>query len=84
MRDRCQICRSSTFSANSILVTSYSLPATADSVGFPYQSDCFSERQNFFETPSTRTKTSSFEGGVECPESRVEGNEEEIEFIFRA
>ena len=52
--------------------TFYSLPATADSIGFPYQSDFFSDRQNFFETPSTRTRTSSFEGGVEWPESRVE------------
>jgi hypothetical protein len=25
----------------------------------PYQSDRFNERQNFFETPSTRTRTSS-------------------------
>jgi hypothetical protein len=41
----------------------------------PYQRDFFSDRQNFFETPSTRTRTSSFEGGVECPESSVEGNE---------
>jgi hypothetical protein len=44
-----------------LLFTSYSLPATADFVGFPYQSDFFSERQNFFETLSTRTRTSSSE-----------------------
>jgi hypothetical protein len=50
----------------------------------PYQSDFFSERQNFFETPSTRTRTSSSEGEVEGPESSVEGNEAEFEFIFRA
>ena len=31
----------------------------------PYQSDFFSDRQNFFETPSTRTRTSSSEGGDE-------------------
>jgi len=55
------------------LVTSYSLPATADFVGPPYQSDFFSERQNFFETPSTRTRTSSSEGGVEGPEARAIG-----------
>ena len=37
--------------------TFYSLPATAHFVGFPHQSDFFSERKNFFETPSTRTRT---------------------------
>jgi hypothetical protein len=64
-----------------LLFTSYLLPATADFVGFPYQSDFFSDRQNFFETPSTRTKTSSSEGGVECPESSVECVWEGIPFI---
>ena len=54
------------------LVTSYTLLVTAVSVGTPYQSDFFSDRQNFFETPSTRTKTSSSEGGVACPEARGE------------
>ena len=44
----------------------------------PYQSDFFSDRQNFFETPSTRTRTSSSEGGVECLISRGEGNWEDI------
>ena len=55
-------------------------PATRRRKGFssapmsqtPYKSDFFSERQNFFETPSTRTRTSSFEGGVEGRASRVE------------
>ena len=42
-----------------LLVTSYPLLVTADSVGTPYQSDFFSDRQNFFETLSTRTRTSS-------------------------
>src|SRR6185369_11533387 len=43
------------------------LPPLARAKGFssestsraPYQRDFFSERQNFFETPSTRTKTSA-------------------------
>ena len=35
----------------------------------PYQSDFFSDRQNFFETPSTRTRTSASEGGDEWPEA---------------
>ena len=64
-----------------LLVTSYTLLVTSDSVGTPYQSDFFSERQNFFETPSTRTKTSSSEGRVEGRASRGEGNWEGIPFI---
>ena len=55
-----------------LLVTSYTLLVTSDSVGFPYQSDFLSDRQNFFETPSTRTKTSSSEGRVEGSETSVE------------
>ena len=47
----------------------------------PYQSDFFSDRQNFFETPSTRTRTSSSEGEVEGPESSVVCVWEGIPFI---
>ena len=64
-----------------MLVASCLSPATADFVGSPYQSDFFSDRQNFFETPSARTRTSSPEGGVEGPESSVECVWEGIPFI---
>jgi len=39
------------------------------------------DRQNFFETPSTRTRTSSSEGEVEGPESSVECVLEGIEGV---
>jgi hypothetical protein len=49
----------------------------------PYHNDFFNDRQNFFPTPSTRTRTSSSECGVEGPESRVESSFSDIEEVSR-